>query len=64
MGIALATQLIGADLPFLARLLERVQARDIERKPASGQIGGDTSGIGAQQFWIEHGTNQKWNSEW
>ena len=54
--IALVAQLIGADLPFLARLFERTEARDVERETAAREVGGDGGRIGTQQLGIEHGT--------
>ena len=54
MCIAFVAKFIRANLPFLARLLESIQASNIENESAAKQIGSDEIGIGTKEFGVEH----------
>jgi len=52
--VALVTQLVGAQLPFLAHFLQRGQPGDIQHETAPRQVRRDCGRIGAQQLRVDH----------
>jgi hypothetical protein len=62
--IALVAQLVGTDLPFLARLFEPGETSDIERETAAREVGRDAGRVGTKQLGIEHGKKQLAVGSW